>query len=53
MHSCLEEICAKVCFFSIFVAHEIFETLLSKETLLDTTILIIYIFFIEIGLSNW
>ena len=43
-------------FFSIFVGNEIFKTFLLKKTiilLLDTTIILISIFFIETGLSCW
>ena len=39
-------------FFSIFVTNKVFNTFfLPKETLLDTTIFLISIFFIEVGLS--
>ena len=36
--------------FSIFLASETFKNILPKETLLDTAILLISIFFVEIGL---
>ena len=50
----LEELCIKVLFFSIFVTGKILKVFfLPKETLLDTTLLLRSILFIEIDILYW
>ena len=52
MPSFSEKISIKSHFFSIFMANKIFKTL-SKDALLDITILLISIFSIKIGILYW